>query len=282
MSETNGISEYNLFSSKRLLAMALVCGGGVLLTLLVQWASFVILLYPIITGAGMIVFGIIADTKNQTTLSEAKITLYPLGNEEKIFRILLISLCGQFLLIILWGWDAQNSPHLMDNYGILFYLPIWLLFVIGWSGIGILWRMPNITLFTHEYHEKQASWKRNLFRILIVADSILIILSIAETLAMMYSTSYSGIWQLKIILPEANGFASPSTPNFIYVSGFSYYLGWCQFLGITTYLILRFRDTIKMARILRDQLKIKYPQEQSSVITLSEKILDHFTHTKFL
>jgi hypothetical protein len=230
----------------------------------------------------MIVFGIIADTKNQTTLSEAKITLYPLGNEEKIFRILLISLCGQFLLIILWGWDAQNSPHLMDNYGILFYLPIWLLFVIGWSGIGILWRMPNITLFTHEYHEKQASWKRNLFRILIVADSILIILSIAETLAMMYSTSYSGIWQLKIILPEANGFASPSTPNFIYVSGFSYYLGWCQFLGITTYLILRFRDTIKMARILRDQLKIKYPQEQSSVITLSEKILDHFTHTKFL
>ncbi len=261
--------------------MALVCGGGVLLTLLVQWASLVILLYPIITGAGMIVFGIIAEKKNQTTLSEAKITLYPLGNEEKIFRLLLISLCGQFLLIVLWGWDAQNNPHLMDNYGILFYLPIWLLFVIGWSGIGILWRMPNITLFTHEYHEKQAHWKKNLFRILIAADCLLVVLSIAETLVMMYSMSYSGIWQLKIILPEANGFISPSIPNYIYISGFSYYLGWCQFLGITTYLILRFRATQKIARVLKEQVKTKYPQEESSEIALSEKTLDHFARTKF-
>ncbi|MHA1745252.1 MAG: hypothetical protein ACTSWW_04595 [Promethearchaeota archaeon] len=282
MSKSQRISEYDLFSSKRLLSMALVCGGGVLLTLLVQWASLVILLYPVITGAGMIVFGIIAEKKNQTTLSEAKITLYPLGNEEKNFRLLLISLCGQFLLIVFWGWDAQNNPHLMDNYGMLFYLPIWLLFIIGWSGIGILWRVPNITLFTHEYHEKQAPWKKKLFHILIAVDCVLLVLSIAETLAMMYSTSYSGIWQLEIILPEANGFVSPSIPNYIYISGFSYYLGWSQFLGITIYLILRFRDTKKMARILKDQLKIKYPQEQSSVIMLSEKILDQFTHTKFL
>ena len=162
----------------------------------------------------------------------------------------------------------------------LYYLPIWISIILGWG--GLLWRMPNITIFNHEYYEKQVPWKKKMYPILFAVDCLLIILSIMETLLIMYSAAYSGIWHLKIVLPEANVNTYHPIPNFIYVSGFNYYLGWFQFLGIIIYLSMRFRDTKKMAQILKEQLNTKYPQENSSVVALTEKILDDFIHTKII
>ena len=104
-------------------------------------------------------------------------------------------------------------------------------------------------------------------------DCLLLFLSLVENLIILYSTSYSGIWQLQIVLPKANR---------IYVSGFNYFLGWIHFLGILIYLITKFRETRKMAQRLKEQLKITYPEKNPSTIALYEKLLENFAHTKFL
>ena len=272
--------EINFFTSKRLLCLAGVCVGGIILTLLIQWSSLKILLYPIITSAGAIVFGVLAEKKRETSLAESVLTIYPLGNEQRNFRLLIFSLFGQFLFLIFWGWDAQVNPHLMDNYGMLFYLPIWALFVLGWT--GTLWRMPNITMYNHQYYEKQMPWKRKLNLSLFVITGVFLIFAIVESLIIMYSTAYSGVWQLEIILPETQGSPPTSIPNVIYVSGFNYFLGWFLMLEILVFLIMRFQETRKMARILKDQLKTKHQKENSSEIALSEALLDHFVHGKIL
>jgi hypothetical protein len=109
------------------------------------------LLFPLVTGAFALMFGALHIGKEQTVLPNISISLNPLGNERDHHRILIISAIIQFVVVFLSGIDSRVHPQLIEETGVLFVIPLLIIYsgTFLWIPLDLL-RRSKLTFINIE------------------------------------------------------------------------------------------------------------------------------------
>lgn len=188
--------------------------GSYLLLLLLNWPGIELLLFPILSITATIFFATLNILSPQTSIPNAIIKPYFLGNEKKIWQIFLISTFCQIIILGLLGMDSRAHPQLMDNYGILYFIPLLIIYSITWFWIPwTLWGQVRVEMRVQKAEDRQINdyqykkiWSIKPDTVKQTAITSLILLIVILTIiiidCIVFFNGETGFWPYSIILPQ--------------------------------------------------------------------------------
>jgi hypothetical protein len=194
---------------------------GLILTL--DWPGIELLLFPIFSTAATLFFAILFGLKTQTYIPNAIIRPHLLGNEKIIWQTFLGSTICQLALLGFLGLDSRAHPQLMDNYGILYFIPLILFYSLSWFLIPwAIWSHVKIDLRYQEknsenieemHYRKVCGIKPETVKQTATTSLILfiMILGICIVDSLIVFNGESGFWPYTIYLP-ADPHGNPQDP----------------------------------------------------------------------